>query len=207
MLLTSPGDNSSSLPIDSLPPLPPDGSLDSQSGIEGDRVTATAPLEAFVESYRKPSQRQNHSASDGRPHAEAAPPLSIPTVKTAHSGTQQPLRQAEWTKSPFQEHDLDGLYGLREAATLKTLRQSRTRSWNSPYLTELADVGIAESIDVLSFAAPLSPLRERDLTALSKFFLRDDMLAIEADINQRLLSLLPEPCWEDGVFDFLKEFL
>ena len=57
------------------------------------------------------------------------------------------------------------------------------------------------------FASPISPLRDRDLTALHDFFRRDDMTAIEADVNQILLRLLPAPCWEDDVFAFLQDFL
>jgi len=58
-----------------------------------------------------------------------------------------------------------------------------------------------------SYAAPLAPLRERDITALSALFQRDDLYAIEADVNRRLLALMPEPCWDDDVFAFLHEFL
>lgn len=57
------------------------------------------------------------------------------------------------------------------------------------------------------FASPLSPLRERDLAALATWFHREDMYAIESDLNQMLLHLLPEPCWDEDAFDFLQEFL
>ena len=33
------------------------------------------------------------------------------------------------------------------------------------------------------------------------------MYWIEADVNQMLLHLLPEPCWDEDAFDFLREFL
>jgi hypothetical protein len=58
-----------------------------------------------------------------------------------------------------------------------------------------------------AFADPLSPLRERDLFALEGLFQRSDMYWIEADVNQMLLHLLPEPCWDEDAFDFLHEFL
>jgi hypothetical protein len=58
-----------------------------------------------------------------------------------------------------------------------------------------------------NFAAPLSPLRDRDLNALLALFLTDQMSAIEADVAQLLIRLQPEPCWEDDPFTFLQEFL
>lgn len=57
------------------------------------------------------------------------------------------------------------------------------------------------------YANPIAPLRERDLAALVKLFHRTDMYDIEVDVNQMLLQLLPEPCWDEDVFDFLREFL
>ncbi len=55
-------------------------------------------------------------------------------------------------------------------------------------------------------AAPLSPLRDRDLGALDEFFDRSDMPDLEQDVNRQLLRLFPEPCWEDDL-SFLKEHL
>ncbi|PSB19774.1 hypothetical protein C7B65_10420 [Phormidesmis priestleyi ULC007] len=55
-------------------------------------------------------------------------------------------------------------------------------------------------------AAPLSPLRDRDLVALDEFFDRDDLLDLEQDVNRHLLRLFPEPCWEDAL-SFLKDYL
>lgn len=57
------------------------------------------------------------------------------------------------------------------------------------------------------YADPLPPLKEKDLVSLATLFQRDDMDAVEADLNQILLRLLPAPCWEDDPFEFLKEFL
>jgi hypothetical protein len=56
------------------------------------------------------------------------------------------------------------------------------------------------------FAAPLSPLRERDLVALSNLFLTDQMIEIEADVAHLLIRLQPEPCWEDNPLISLQEF-
>lgn len=53
----------------------------------------------------------------------------------------------------------------------------------------------------------LTFLRERDCTALIELFDRDDGDEIEADISCSLFWLIPEPCWEDDPFDFLREYL
>lgn len=58
----------------------------------------------------------------------------------------------------------------------------------------------------MDHAAPLSPLRDRDLIALSEFFDRDDLSNLEQDVKRHLLRLFPEPCWEDAL-SFLKEYL
>jgi hypothetical protein len=61
--------------------------------------------------------------------------------------------------------------------------------------------------EVPEHAAPLSPLRDRDLKAMIELFQLSEIEAIERDIIQNLVLRYPEPCWEDHVFDFLKEFL
>jgi hypothetical protein len=50
-------------------------------------------------------------------------------------------------------------------------------------------------------------LRERDWEALILLFDRDDSDEIEAEITSKLVWLVPEPCWEDNPFEFLREFL
>ena len=55
--------------------------------------------------------------------------------------------------------------------------------------------------------SPYNLVRERDWEALNLLFDRDDSDEIEADIQSKLLFLVPEPCWEDNPFDFLQEFL
>jgi hypothetical protein len=57
------------------------------------------------------------------------------------------------------------------------------------------------------FAAPIAPLRERDLQAMADFFDTEFMLEIEADVTQHLLLLWPEPCWDEDPFDFLHEYI
>lgn len=219
MLRTSPGDSGSSLPVedslpvdllpaDSLQPLS-DSPLEGQISIEGDRTTATSPIETFVDDdCPRPQREDNLSAIVTHPPFDASiTSRGVHTAMETSAVTVQSDRQTAWSKLPSQDVGLDGLYALRQAAALQTPPPSRTRLWSQRSLTTLTDVSVAESIDLLSFAAPLSPLRERDLAALSEFFRRDDMATIEADLSQRLISLLPEPCWEDEVFDFLKEFL
>jgi hypothetical protein len=56
-------------------------------------------------------------------------------------------------------------------------------------------------------AAPLMPLRTRDLQAMIELFQLKDIEAIERDILQNLVLSCPEPYWEDQVFGFLKEYL
>lgn len=52
-----------------------------------------------------------------------------------------------------------------------------------------------------------STIRERDWEALDSLFDRDDSDEIEAEIKSKLVWLVPEPCWEDNPFEFLREFL
>lgn len=61
--------------------------------------------------------------------------------------------------------------------------------------------------DFSGYTAQLLPLRDRDLRTLVDLFTSDEIDAIEADIHHNLTRLLPEPCWEDDPFDFLKEYL
>lgn len=52
--------------------------------------------------------------------------------------------------------------------------------------------------------APISALRDRDLSALSTLFDRYAMPEIESDIDRVLTLLPPEPCWEDEDLEFIK---
>jgi hypothetical protein len=53
----------------------------------------------------------------------------------------------------------------------------------------------------------LNSLRERDWEALTSLFDRDDSDEIKDEIKSKLVWLVPEPCWEDNPFEFLREFL
>lgn len=57
------------------------------------------------------------------------------------------------------------------------------------------------------YAPVFTSLKERDWTALLELFDTQDIDDIEADINSSLLLMIPEPCWEDDPFDFLREYL
>ena len=125
-------------------------------------------------------------------------PVSRSVVQPS-SLTQLPHRQSASLKNiNLPETDLDGLYALRRVAKLRTGRQPQPKV----ALTTLPD-SLRGSNALGSYAAPLSPLRERDIVALAALFQRDDMYAIEADVKHKLLSLLPEPCWDDDTFAFL----
>lgn len=85
----------------------------------------------------------------------------------------------------------DGLAALKQAAEQAAQRRPQTQPISYQEL----------------HAAPLSPLRERDLEAMNLFFQREDMPQIEAEVNHLLLRLLPAPCWEEDALEFLREFL
>nr|WP_242054215.1 hypothetical protein [Nostoc parmelioides] len=57
------------------------------------------------------------------------------------------------------------------------------------------------------YAPVFTSLKERDWKALLEMFDRDDIDELEADINFNLQLMIPEPCWEDDPFDFLREYL
>ena len=91
--------------------------------------------------------------------------------------------------------------GLLEAVPAQT---SDARSWRSPE-SETAFDFPTSLLD--SYAAPLAPMRERDLTALGSLFEREDIHDVETDIIRSLLTRWPEPCWDDDPFEFLQDFL
>ncbi len=50
---------------------------------------------------------------------------------------------------------------------------------------------------------PLEAMRDRDLSELRDWFLREDMVDLEQDINRRLNHLFPEPYWEEEAWVYL----
>lgn len=75
-----------------------------------------------------------------------------------------------------------------ETATLQPLLETLQ--------AELCKIAYAEH------AAPLMPLKSRDLDALVDLFQQDGIEAIEADILRNLLWRHPEPHWDDPLSDF-----
>ena len=57
------------------------------------------------------------------------------------------------------------------------------------------------------YAPPLMPLHRRDRIILTDWFDRGDMGDIHADITYHLSQLVPEPCWDDSIYDFLYDYL
>ncbi len=72
-------------------------------------------------------------------------------------------------------------------------------------LTQIAPVTYPNTPQ--TYAPVFTSLRERDWKVLTELFDRHDSEEIEADINTNLLFMIPEPCWEDDPFDFLREYL
>jgi len=64
-----------------------------------------------------------------------------------------------------------------------------------------------EYSQIVSHAAPLSSLRERDLQALAEMFEPEDAAQVEAELAGYLNLMCPEPCWEEDPFDFLRDYL
>jgi hypothetical protein len=60
---------------------------------------------------------------------------------------------------------------------------------------------------VWDHAAPISPIRDRDLKEMREMFDRSDMGDLEADVNHLLGMLCPEPAWEETGWATMLEFL
>lgn len=75
---------------------------------------------------------------------------------------------------------------------MKTFVQSSTSgSWSKPPL------------ELTALQPATHPGEQHPLPSLTTRFQRDDMYDIEVDLNQMLLRLLPEPCWQEDPFEFL----
>jgi hypothetical protein len=55
-------------------------------------------------------------------------------------------------------------------------------------------------------AAPLSPIRDRDLQEMKDLFDREDMGAVEGEVDRMLSLLFPAPLWDDSGWATLGEF-
>ncbi|NJM49344.1 MAG: hypothetical protein HC860_26810 [Alkalinema sp. RU_4_3] len=55
-------------------------------------------------------------------------------------------------------------------------------------------------------AAPLSPIRDRDLQEMKEMFDREDMLALESEVDRMLSLLFPAPLWDESGWATLGEF-
>jgi hypothetical protein len=100
--------------------------------------------------------------------------------------TEDQLTERASRSSPFSPLDVD------EMKPLPLLKQET----------------VAESfvrITSVAHAAPLMPLRERDMQALVELFQQDEIAAIEADILHNLRWRYPEPYWDEFEFELLQD--
>ena len=67
------------------------------------------------------------------------------------------------------------------------------------YLNQAARSSVSRrsSFSEWTSAAPIAPLRDRDLLQLTRWFAREDMPDVEEDINKTLIYLFPEPYWDE----------
>ncbi len=200
MLLTSSSEEIPSLPFHSVKQQKNDACIEVSERSEFER-TAFGSFKAKV-------------IADDRGDAQVCLDAESVALSNVRSSRALSRRQADsLDAASVARTERDGLQALCHAA--RTNARWKARSGISNQKTPAA--GLRESsitayaslapAQTKTFAAPVSPLRARDCMALAGLFERNDIHALEADVSQRLLALLPEPCWEDDVFDFLKEFL
>jgi len=145
------------------------------------------------------------------PHNHSAQEMSKVDTATGLHSSALPKSVDYWTSelasAPTQTRLRSGDRAKLELQTLKQLNHfgKPETLQDDSFRKEFLESRTPEQVG--HYADPLSPLRERDVQALSQWFQRDDMYTIEADINQMLIQLLPEPCWDEETFDFLREFL
>lgn len=199
MLLTSSRDDPPSLPLHSVKQQKKDAGLEVSAHSEFART-------AFGSSKAKVIA-DGRAAPQVRLGAESLAPAHVRSSTVLSCGKANSLDAASIART-----ERDGLYALRHVASTNARLKEQSGVSNQNTLTASHESSITAyaspaPAQTKTFAAPVSPLRSRDCIALAELFERDDIHAIEADVSQRLLALLPEPCWEDDVFDFLKEFL
>jgi len=109
-----------------------------------------------------------------------------------------------------------GVLSARSQETAATPKETTPREafhltpQNWPGSTTRVDVSSRPHAVNLPFnghAAPLMPIRSRDVEAMSELFDIQDIAEIECDINHNLTRRYPEPSWDDEVFSFLSHFL
>ena len=99
-----------------------------------------------------------------------------------------------------------------QAAVKKMARSRRTHSLELKTVAQRKvqeprlQVSAKSHLEV-GHAAPLMPLRERDMKSLAELFEHEQIHEIEADVIRNLLVRWPEPCWEDEPFEFLQDYL
>lgn len=104
--------------------------------------------------------------------------------------------------------DLSLLELLQHSADVLLKREARrslkpsSELINAPDRVFFSETGIVLASEAFH-AAPLSPLKARDLRALDDLFADGEMRLMEEDILHNLLRRCPEPCWEDTLLEFL----
>ncbi|KAM3111117.1 hypothetical protein [Phormidesmis sp. 146-33] len=94
---------------------------------------------------------------------------------------------------------------LRSAYGKSSFEASLVNPWRNVVTSPRPKAALAPIYD---HAAPISPLRDRDIAELSGLFDREDILELEQNVNHYLIRLFPEPCWEDDDdLSFLNEHL
>ncbi|MEX0269815.1 hypothetical protein AB3R30_11770 [Leptolyngbyaceae cyanobacterium UHCC 1019] len=147
----------------------------------------TSSIQRAADLARSSTQFRSVSVSDRR-----VAPLAHSRFRKADPSRESPVDR---------QGTISELQALRQVAYLGEQQKRRNGSIRKEVVFPDGDQVVG------NFAAPLSPLKERDLRALSELFLTDKMSTIEADIAQLLIRLQPEPCWEDDPFAFLQDFL
>lgn len=123
----------------------------------------------------------------------------------AQAARSTPARRLNAVKSRFGDSQSPSSVASERLGPLGLVPTQTPEARNRRSPESEAGYGFSSLLD--SYAAPLAPMRERDLTALGGLFEREDIHDVETDIIRNLLTRWPEPCWDDDPFEFLQEFL
>lgn len=103
------------------------------------------------------------------------------------------------------------LVGFDQKPSFSSIVQPVKKPWSRSWQDTTGPVqqpDVSSWLKPLAFyAEPLAPLRQRDEQALEDVFDDQQIDDILADVCMRLRQLYPEPCWEDGPFDFLQGYI